>query len=213
MKLDHRHNDSSKDMTEKVPGTKYYVQEADLLQDAYRLGVQIFNSGFRPSFIVGLWRGGSSVGIAVQECLQYLAISTDHISIRTSYRGVSSYQHMVDNPEREIRVHGTQYLLDNLNSDDQLLIVDDVYSSGMTINVVINRLAQRLKRNMPGQVRIAVPWYKPSRNRTDRVPDYFIHETQDWLVMPYELSGLTMHEIHENKPFMKPILDDLTHGG
>ena len=51
---------------------KLFVAEEDLLLDAYRLGVQVFNSGFRPSFIVGLWRGGSSVGIAVQECLQHL---------------------------------------------------------------------------------------------------------------------------------------------
>lgn len=196
-------------MTEKTIATKKFIQEADLLQDAYRLGVQIFNSGFRPTFIVGLWRGGSSVGIAVQECLQHLGVETDHISIRTSYRGVTRYQQMVDNPEQEIRVHGTQYLLESLNSDDQLLIVDDVFGSGMTINVVINRLSQRLKRNMANEVRVAVPWYKPKRNKTERTPDFYIHQTEDWLVMPYEISGLTLEEINEHKPFLKPIISEL----
>ena len=33
---------------------KLYVTETDLLHDAYRLGVQIAESGFRPTFIVGL---------------------------------------------------------------------------------------------------------------------------------------------------------------
>ena len=42
-----------------------YVNEPDLLLDSYRLGRMVFDSGFRPSFIVGLWRGGSTVGIGI----------------------------------------------------------------------------------------------------------------------------------------------------
>ena len=137
---------------------KQYIDEADLLQDAYRLGVAIADSDFRPTFIVGLWRGGSVVGIAVQECLQYLGIETDHIALRTSYRGADGYQKMVSNPEDEIRVHGTQYLLETINHDDSLLIVDDLFSSGLNVKAVITRLSKRLKRNMPAEVRVAVPW-------------------------------------------------------
>lgn len=188
---------------------KHYVTETDLLHDAYRLGVQIAESDFRPTFIVGLWRGGSVVGIAVQECLQYLGLPTDHISIRTSYRGLNSYQQMVDNPQDEIRIHGTQYLLETLNHNDGLLIVDDVFSSGLTASAVISRLRHRLKENMPEQVRVAVPWYKPKYNRTDSKPDFFLHTTDNWLVMPYELSGLAREEIAANKPWLIPILDSL----
>jgi len=126
---------------------KRFISEQQLLEDAYRLGVHIFNSGFRPTFIVGLWRGGSTVGIAVQECLQYLGVETDHIAIRTSYRGLASYQRMVDNAQQAIRVHGTQYLLENLNQEDALLIVDDVFSSGLTTSAVVKRLSSRLKNN------------------------------------------------------------------
>ena len=46
---------------------KQFIREEDLLLDAYRLGVKIYESGFRPTFIIGVWRGGSSIGIAVQE--------------------------------------------------------------------------------------------------------------------------------------------------
>jgi len=196
-------------MTDTTAADKIFIEEEQLLLDAYRLGVKIYNSGFRPTFIVGLWRGGSSVGIAVQECLQYLGVETDHISIRTSYRGISTYQQMVDNPEREIRVHGTQYLLESLDTDDQLLIVDDVFSSGLTLDVVINRLRHRLKRNMPGEVRTATPWYKPQRRRTERRPDFYLHETSQWLVMPYELSGLSDAEITKHKPFITKITSRL----
>jgi hypoxanthine phosphoribosyltransferase len=187
---------------------KQFINEEDLLVDAYRLGVKIFESGFRPTFIVGVWRGGSAVGIAVQECLQYLGVDTDHISIRTSYRGMTSYKAMLDNAGA-IRVHGTRYLLENLNADDDLLIVDDVYSSGLNVKAVIERLAYRTRRNMPRNVRVAVPWYRPAQNRTDRVPDYYLHETDDWLVLPWELNGLTKEEIYRDKAFLKPIFEEV----
>ncbi len=182
---------------------RHFITEEDLLLDGYRLGVAIYNSGFFPSFIVGLWRGGSSVGIVVQECLQYLGVDAAHISIRTSY------DRMVAASEANIRVHGTQYLLENLNASDRLLIVDDVYSTGLNVKAVIDRLAVRTKRNMPADCRIAVPWYKPARNRTDRAPDYYLHETDDWLVLPYELNGLERKDIETHKPFVAPILDQV----
>ena len=189
---------------------KLFISEEDLLLDAYRLGVRIFNSGFRPSFIVGLWRGGSSIGIAVQECLQHLGVETDHISLRTSYRGMQRYQHMIDEAESEIRVHGTEYLLESMNAEDRLLIVDDVYSSGLNVKAVLDRLEARTRRNMPHDARIAVPWYKAKRNRTSRAPDYYLHETDKWLVLPYEMNGLSLDEIRTGKPFLFPLVERLS---
>ena len=188
---------------------KLFISEEDLLLDAYRLGVKIFNSGFRPTFIVGLWRGGSTIGIAVQECLQYLGVETDHISIRTSYRGMQRYEHMIEEAVSEIRVHGTQYLLESMNAEDRLLIVDDVYSTGLNVKAVLDRLQTRTRRNMPRDARIAVPWYKPTRNRTGRVPEYYLHETGKWLVLPYEMNGLSLEEICAHKPFLAPLVERL----
>jgi hypoxanthine phosphoribosyltransferase len=185
---------------------KQYIDEESLLNDSYRLAVQIYESGFRPDFIVGIWRGGSTVGIYVQECLQYLGVKTDHIAIRTSYRGMDDYLARLDSGA-EIRVHGLQYLIENVNQENSLLIVDDVYSTGRNVEAVINRLLAKTKRNMPGEVRLAMPFFKPARKQTDRVPDYYLHETDNWLVLPYELTGLSEEEISLNKPWMLPILD------
>ncbi|MEL7310771.1 MAG: phosphoribosyltransferase family protein [Pseudomonadota bacterium] len=177
-----------------------FIKETELLEDAYRLGVKIFNDGFRPTFVVGLWRGGSTVGIYVQECLQHLGVETNHIALRTSYRGMSDYEVMVANPERNIRVHGTQYLLETLNAEDRLLIVDDVSGSGQTLDVVRKRLAHKLKRNMPDELRTATLFHKPGRNRSGQRPDYFLHETDEWLVLPYELVGLDLETLQRHKP-------------
>ena len=68
---------------------KIYISAQQLLSDSFELGIRIFKSGFRPSFIVGVWRGGTPVGIAVQEMLDHLGVKTDHIAIRTSsYFGI-----------------------------------------------------------------------------------------------------------------------------
>lgn len=184
---------------------KRYLDEETLIQDSFRLGVKIFESGFRPTFIVGLWRGGSTVGIYVQECLQTLGVKTDHIALRTSYQGLPSYQNMVENPD-DIRVHETQYLIENLNANDGLLIVDDAFSSGQNISAVLRRLKKHLKLNLPKDIRIATIWQKPDRNQTDIKPDYCLHETNDWLVFPYELNGLTLEEIEQHKPYAKDFI-------
>ena len=184
---------------------KQFIEEQALLKDAFRLAVNIFDSGFRPDFIVGIWRGGSTVGIYVQECLQYLGVKTDHIAIRTSYRGQPSYGEMIENPG-SIRVHGLQYLFENLNREDKLLIVDDVFSSGYNVEAVINRLTRKCKRNMPEEVRVAVPYFKPGKNLSGRKPDYFLHTTEDWLVLPYELQGLSTEEIADYKPDVAPLI-------
>ena len=84
--------------TQKPTRTRRFLDENQLIEDAFRLGVQVFESGFRPNFIVGLWRGGSAVGIYVQECLQTLGVKTDHIALRTSYRGMEHYDTMIASP-------------------------------------------------------------------------------------------------------------------
>ncbi len=185
---------------------KKFLDEQELIQDSFRLGVTILESGFKLTFIVGLWRGGSSVGIYVQECLQTLGVKTNHLSLRTSYRGQPYYHEMANLPVSDIRVHGTKYLVDSLNSDDSLLIVDDVFSTGKNIEAVINKLESRLRRNMPKEVRVATLWQRPSFKAVDIKPDFVLHQTEDWLVFPYEMTGLTLDEIKQHKSFLVPYL-------
>ncbi len=181
---------------------KIYLTAQDLLLDSFELGIRIFKSGFRPSFIIGIWRGGTPVGIAVQEILDHLGVETDHIAIRTSsYYGI-------DKREKKVRVHGLEYVVRNANWEDGLLIVDDVLDTGNSLKAILEALKARMRRNLPRDVRIATAWYKPKKNVTDIVPDFYIHETDNWLVFPHELDGLTREEIFANKPGMKKLFED-----
>ncbi len=186
---------------------KKFIAADDLLKDSFQLAAQIHEAKFQPDFLVGLWRGGSAVGIAVQEGLDYLGVKTDHIAIRTSYRGAASYSEMVSKADA-IRVHGLQYLLENLASHHSLLIVDDVYSTGSSVKAVIDQLALKTRRNMPKDIRIASVWFRPT-DKTLRTPDYFVHETRDWLALPYELTGMTLDELREHRPELLEIIDRL----
>ena len=180
---------------------KVFISAQELLEDSFQLASDIYDSGFKPHFIVGIWRGGTPVGIAVQEFLEYKGIETDHIAIRTSsYYGI-------DQQSKEIRVHGLHYIIENVNAGDELLIVDDVFDSGRSIKAVLEQLSEKTRKNMPETVKVACPWYKPERNATDIVPDYYIHETDSWLVFPHELNGLTGEEIKQGKPLLSKFFD------
>src|SRR5215831_11759675 len=174
---------------------KVFVSSESLLRDSIELAMQIVRSGFRPTFLVALWRGGAPVGIAVQETLEYHGIQADHIAIRTSaYTGI-------DQQAKVVRVHAMNYLISRLSFEDQLLIIDDVFDSGRSLEAVIAELRRRCRRNLAEQIRIATVYYKPERNRSSLKPDYFVRATNSWLVFPHEIQGLTRQEILDHKPF------------
>jgi len=179
---------------------KYYLDAQQLLEDSFRLAAQVYRSGYRPSFIVAVWRGGAPMGIAVQELFAYRGVETDHIAIRTS-----SY-HSIDQQAAQVKVYNLSYLIKKISAEDRLLIVDDVYDTGKSIEAIIDALKNATRLNMPEEVKVAVPYYKPSRNKTDRVPDFYLHETDQWLKFPHSLEGLTLQEVKDNRPELHDIL-------
>jgi len=183
--------------------SKLFITAQQLLEDSVELARQVLISDFRPDFIVGVWRGGTPVGIAVQELLDFYGVKTDHIAIRTS-----SYDTMTRR-ESAVRVHGLTYLTRLMNTEDSLLIVDDVFDTGISVQTIIEKLKKRSRKNMPADVRVATAYFKPLRNQTDFQPDYYVHETDSWLVFPHEMDGLTRDEIVANKPYLKAVMTEL----
>ena len=181
---------------------KLYLDAQQLLEDSFRLAAKVYDDGFRPTFIVAIWRGGAPIGIAVQEYFSYCDVATDHIAIRTS-----SYQD-IDQQSSRVAVYGISYLIKNLTHEDRVLIVDDVFDTGRSVQAVENALQEKLRLNMPQEVRIAVPYYKPSRNQIGRAPDYYLHETSEWLKYPASLEGLSTEEIAEHRPEIYNIIKD-----
>lgn len=172
---------------------KHFINPQELYLDSCRLAKKILDSGFKPTFMVALWRGGTPIGSVVQEILKFNGIETDHIAIRTSaYEGIAQMG-------RQIKVHELDYLFLHANAEDRLLIVDDVYDSGLSVQAVLESLQKKSRKNMPAEVKIATVYYKPANNQTNRAPDFYLYGTDRWLVFPHEFIGLTAEEITEHK--------------
>ena len=180
---------------------KVFISAQELLEDSFRLAAQVYDSGFRPQFIVGIWRGGAPIGIAVQEFFEYKKVEADHIAVRTSsYYGIGQQS-------KTIKVHGLDYIIERANAEDGLLIVDDVFDSGRSVTALIEKLTEKMRLNMPRDVRVATPYYKPKNKAVEMVPDYFVHESEDWLVFPHEIAGLSMEELSKGKRDLKNLQD------
>jgi len=180
---------------------KTVISASELLEDSFRLGVEILESGFEPTLIIAIWRGGTPVGMAVQEVLSYCGVESDHIAIRTSsYTGVDE--------RGAVAVHGLNYIIKKISLEDRVLIIDDVFDTGNTIKAVVGEIKRRARDNTPQEIRVAVPWYKPSRNETGMVPDFYLKETAEWLVFPHELDALTPREMRQVRPELYKIIQE-----
>ncbi|MFL0809140.1 MAG: hypoxanthine phosphoribosyltransferase [Agarilytica sp.] len=173
---------------------KVYISANTLLEDSFALARSVHQSGFKPDLILGVWRGGASVAIAVQECFEYLGHVADHFVVRTS-----SY-HDIGKQDKHVKVDGLEYVLETVHPDMSLLVVDDVFDSGRSVQALLNTLQIKAADNYPKDIRTACVWFKPERNSTPLVPDYYEKTTDDWLVFPHELVGLSDREIRKEKP-------------
>ena len=121
---------------------KHFIQSQQLLRDSFELAWQVYESGYKPNYIVGVWRGGAPIGIAVQEFLEVVGLKSDHIAIRTSY-----YSGISERKER-VQVYGLNYIINKLEAEDSLLIVDDVHDTGLSIDQIIIDIKKACKKDL-----------------------------------------------------------------
>ena len=167
---------------------KVFIDANELFVDSYRLARKIFDDGYRPDYVVGVWRGGCPIGVAVEEFLRVQQCPIKHhTAIKTqSYYGIGK--------RREVEVFGLEYIVSKVNAEDKLLIIDDVFDSGNSVKAILETFRSMARKNTP-EMRTACLYYKPTANQVDIVPNYWLHETEAWLVFPHELEGLTLEEI------------------
>ena len=108
-----------------------------------------------------------------------------------------------------MKIHGLGYLIDTIKADDNLLIVDDVHDSGLSVAELIKQIQKRCADNMPQVIKVATVYFKPEQSKVNFIPDYYLHTTNDWLVFPHELQGLTPEELADNKPEVAAIVQRL----
>ncbi|GGX75062.1 hypoxanthine phosphoribosyltransferase [Litorimonas cladophorae] len=195
-------------MAEPTPQIeKVFVSSRDLLEDSFELALRIHESDFHPTFILGVWRGGTPVGIAVQEVLETLDCPTNHFAIRTASYGARTTSFDGEEALPEVEVLGLQHIVDVVDAEDRLLIIDDIFDSGRSVDAIIRQVRARCRKNTPKDIRVATIYYKPKRNLTDRNPDFYVHETDEWTVFPHELRGCSEEELRARGTMPKRYFD------
>ncbi|MFC1842397.1 phosphoribosyltransferase [Candidatus Dependentiae bacterium] len=170
---------------------KEHVNAQQLLEDSFRLAKVIFESDFRPTHLIALWRGGAPIGIAIEEYFHYKKRPIEHhAAVR-----VSSYR---ENDQKEdVQVYHLEAVIKQIKSSDRLLIVDDLVDSGNSVLRLLKDIREQCGENTPKEIKVATIYHKPAS--ASITPDYYLYETDKWVVFPHELEGLTASEIEKYK--------------
>jgi hypoxanthine phosphoribosyltransferase len=171
--------------------------------NALKLARKIYNDGFIPDVIYVSLRGGACMGNVISEYFKIV-----HSGDRPVYYAAVVARSYTDVGKSDrVIVDGWTYSPEYLRKGDKVLLVDDIFDTGCTIN----HLAQIImEKGIPRKdLKIVVHDYKvftDNQNPLPFQPDYWCrkhempgHDKDIWIhYMSHELVGLTKNEIEEN---------------
>lgn len=175
---------------------KHYLSANEYQSDIWRLAANIKQSGWKPDFLVGLWRGGAPVAIAVHEFFKATGWDVKHIPLKCwSYSGIG------ENKGQVVFMLGDA-IFGMFRKGDKVLFIDDVFDTGKTAAAVMDHM-----KDVGADARIACVYWKPLKNMTSIKPDYIAKDIgNDWIVFPHEIVGLTVDEVREKDPILADLM-------
>ena len=174
---------------------KTYLDVKEFWRDCFRLARIVSDSGWTPGVLLTLWRGGAPVGLCVHEFFSCRRISVRHEVLSCkSYTGIAEAGAVAFAPEAAT-------VLSRIRAGERVLVLDDVFDSGRTADAVMGRL-----ETIRADARFASVYWKPEKNKTVRTPDFYVRKTEEWIVFPHELQGLTPGEVAEKDPVLAGLL-------
>lgn len=177
--------------------TKNYLSADEYLRDIWRLAAAIRRDGWKPDYLVGLWRGGAPVAISVHEFLKQSGWDLQHVPLKcASYSGIGAN-------EGEVVFTHADIVFGMFGPGDRILFLDDVFDSGKTAAAVHAKV-----RGIGAEMRLGCVYWKPEKNQTELKPDYFVRDVGcEWIVFPHEIDGLSPEEIREKDPLLAELLE------
>jgi hypoxanthine phosphoribosyltransferase len=187
----------------------------DLIRNnALKLAHRIYCDGFYPDVIYVSLRGGAYLGNVISEYFKVLLHRPRPVyyaaMVARSYTGI----HESDN----VKVEGWTYSPDSLRVGDKILLVDDIFDSGKTINHLAVMI---MEKGIPRKdLKVAVHDYKYLYDRAEQLPvqpDYWcrkhdlsVKQEDIWIhYLSHELVGLTEEELEEQYYAHDPELRDV----
>ena len=178
--------------------------------DALKLAHKIYQQDkFVPDVIYTSLRGGAYMATVISE--YYKVALKNHKPVL--YAAVVARSYTDVSQHSAVRIDGWTYSPDYLRAGDKIMLVDDIFDSGRTLNYLVGIL---LERGVPREnIKIVVHDYKVYKwkEQLPIQPDYWCRkfeisnpEENNWInYNSHELVGLTHEELEEN--FYKPYPD------
>lgn len=186
--------------------------------NSLKLAFRIHHDGFIPDVIYVLLRGGAYVGNVISEYFKTVRAQSRPVF----YAAVVARSYSDIKKQTRVMVDGWTYDPAYLRTGDKVLLVDDIFDSGRTINHLAEII---IDKGIPREdLRIAVHDYKVFPYQTEQMPihpDYFcrmhVIETPEddiWIhYMSHELVGLTQEEkeryYYSSDPALAEILESI----
>jgi hypoxanthine phosphoribosyltransferase len=185
--------------------------------NALKLAYRIWQDGFIPDVIYVSLRGGAYLGNVISE---YFKVVRRGAGRPVYYAAVVARSYTGVGEAAEIKVEGWTYDPAHLRVGDKVLLVDDIFDSGRTINHLTRII---LEKGIPRRdIKVAVHDYKYIYDKPEQFPiqpDYWcrkfelsLHDEEQWIhYMSHELVGLTAEELetyyYKPDPSLRVILD------
>ncbi len=183
---------------------KDFLPYTDVRNNAIKLAYKIYKDGFIPDVIYVSLRGGAYIGNIFSEFFKIIREKERPVFyaavVARSYTDVRAHE--------SVRIDGWTYNPEHLRHGDKILLVDDIFDSGKTINYLAEVI---IEKGIPREdLKIAVHDYKVIRynkkNDLPIQPDYYcrkhIIDSPDkdlWIhYMSHELVGLSEQELKEH---------------
>lgn len=186
----------------------------DVVQDnSIKLAHRIYMDGFTPDVIYVSLRGGAYIGNIISEYFKTVVDGRRPVL----YAAVVARSYYSVDDQQAIRIDGWTYNPDYLRQGDKVLLVDDIFDSGKTINYLAKEI---IARGIPkSDLKIAVHDYKRLPDppvESIFKPDYYcrLHDPSsedyiNWIhYMSHELVGLTDEEKEKHYLSKNPDLKD-----
>ncbi|KAL0266225.1 UNVERIFIED_CONTAM: hypothetical protein PYX00_011943 [Menopon gallinae] len=153
---------------------KVFISPEELRDEAIKIAYQLYQDNFIPDVLYVLLRGGAYLGNVISEYFK-IVLPSGHKEIFYGAVVARSYDNSCTQA-KDIAIDGWTYEPKKLKKSDKILLVDDVYDTGRTINYLANILIENGVAHE--NCKIAVFDYKVRKESKDLPfkPSYFANK-------------------------------------
>lgn len=184
---------------------KEFLKYESVRNNALKLAKKIYDDGFIPDVIYCSLRGGAYMSNIISEYFKILCkVKKFHPVL---YAGVVARSYSDIAQHTKVFIDGWTYPPENLRPGDKILLIDDIFDSGRTINCLVETLMNT--RGIPREdIKVVVHDYKYFTYFKEQLPiqpDYYCRkfeiktpEENRWIhYLSHELVGLSKEELQE----------------